>query len=158
VGVHQLLHLDLCDHAAIHQPIRPQFPGRGVPGDLLVHVGLREAGFISFVVAVPPIPDEIDEEVFMKAGAIGEGQARRLEARLGVVGVDVDDGDGEALGQVAGVQGAAARRRVGGVAHLVVGDDVDCATGVITRETREIEGLGHDPLAWEGGIAVHEDG
>ncbi len=102
-----------------------------MPADFLVHEGLGEAGLIPLVVAVPTIADQINEEIFLELGAIREGKAGHLDTGLRIIGVGVDDGDFEALGQVAGVQRAAAIDWVGRVAQLVVGDDVDRAARVV---------------------------
>ena len=62
----------------------------------------------------------------------------------------------EALRHVAGVGGRAALLRVGGEAHLVVGDDVDRAAGRVAVERLQVERLGDHALAGEGGVAVEQ--
>ena len=81
----------------------------------------------------------------------------RPRARLGVVGVDVDDRDVEALGEVARVARRAALARVGREADLVVRDQVQRAAGRVAVERREVERLGDDALAGERRVAVDQD-
>ena len=124
--------------------------------DPLVHERLRVGGLVGLVVAEAPVADEVDERVAPEGLAEGVGQADGGDAGLHVVGVHVDDGDVEALGQVRRVAGRAALVRVGGEAQLVVGDHVDRAPGRVARQRLEVERLGHDPLAREGGVAVDQ--
>jgi hypothetical protein len=76
---------------------------------------------------------------------------------LRVVAVDVEDRRLDHLGDVGAVAGRAGVGGVGGEADLVVDDDVDGAAGAIAGKLREIEGLGDDALAGEGGVAVDEE-
>ena len=93
----------------------------------------------------------------MEALAVGEREPNGGEAGPGVVGVDVDDRDLEALGEVARVGGGAAGLRIGREPELVVRDDVERAAGLVAVEPREVERLGDDSLAGEGGVAVDQD-
>ena len=45
----------------------------------------------------------------------------------------------------------------GGEADLVVDDDVDRAAGAVAAQLREVQGLGHDALAGERRVAVHQE-
>ena len=82
---------------------------------------------------------------------------RAADDGLGVVRVDVQDRDLQALGQVGRVAGGTALRRARRETDLVVDDDVDRAAGLVTLELGEVEGLLDDSLADEGGVAVDED-
>ena len=106
----QRVHLRRSQLAAFDEAIRPDFAHRGVPGDLLVEPRLGEARLVAFVVPVAPVADQIDEEVTTELAPIGRRQSRRFDARLGIVGVDVDDGNLEAARHVARVQRAVATR------------------------------------------------
>ena len=46
----------------------------------------------------------------------------------------------------------------GGEAEQIVDDDVDGAADVVAAERGQVEGLGEDALAGEGGVAVDDDG
>ena len=89
-------------------------------GDDLVHQRLRERRLVGLVVAVPAIADEVDEEILIEPLAIRDAQPHGLEARLRVVGVDVDDRNLEALREIARVVRRARVDRIGREADLVV--------------------------------------
>ena len=91
------------DDAARDQAARPDLTHRWVPRDLLVHQRLREGRFVALVVAVAPVADEVDQEIALEPLAICECQARNLDARLGIVGIDVDDRNFEAAREPAGI-------------------------------------------------------
>ena len=78
------------------------------------------------------------------------------DARLHVVGVHVDDRHVEALRGVRRVARGAALVRVGREAELVVRDQVDRAAGGVAGQRLEVERLGDDALAGEGGVAVDQ--
>ena len=84
------------------------------------------------------------------------GYLRRLHYGFGIVGVDVKDGGLNLLGDVGRVGGKARLVGLGGVAELVVDDDVDGAAGAVAGQFGEIEGLRDDALAGKGGLAVDE--
>ena len=140
-----------------HQRRGVLLPHGRVLRDLLIQQRLRERRLVALVVAVAAVADQVDEEVEREALPVGPRQPRRLDARLGVVGVDVHDRHLEAARQAAGVAGRERLVRLGGEAELVVGDDVDGAADVPAGEPREVERLGDDSLAGERGIAVDED-
>jgi hypothetical protein len=81
--------------------------------DLWYSSGWVKGRLVALVVPQAAVADQVDQKVAPKALAVGKGQPRRHDHPLRVVGVDVHDGDAEALGQVAGKQGAA--RVVGSV-------------------------------------------
>ena len=76
--------------------LRPELAHGRLRGDLPIHQRLGERRLVAFVVAVAAIADQIDQEVALELLAIRERQPRRLDARLGIVGVDVDDRNLEA--------------------------------------------------------------
>ena len=103
------------------------------------------------------VADQVDQHVLVEPVAVRHRQPHRGEAGLGVVGVDVDDRDVEALGEVGRVAGGARVLHVGGEADLVVGDEVERAAGAVALERAEVERLGHDALAGERRVAVDGD-
>ena len=76
---------------------------------------------------------------------------------LRVLAVDVEDRHLDHLGDVGAIPGRSALARRGGEADLVVHDDVDRAAGLVAGELREVQRLGDQPLAGEGGVAVDQD-
>ena len=124
--------------------------------DHLVHLGLGVGRLVGLVVAEAAVADQVDEHVVAELLAEGEGQPDRRHAGRHVIGVDVDDRDVEALGQVGGPGGRARVVGVGGEADLVVLDQVDRAADGVAVERLQVERLGHHALAREGGVAVQD--
>ena len=137
--------------------LRPDLPHGRMLGNSLVEQRLREGRFVALVVTVAPIADEVDQEVALELVPVRPREARRLDAGLHIVGVDVNDGNLEAAGETARVRRAVGFLRRRGEAELIVGDDVDGAAGLVARQPRQIERLGHHALAGEGGVAVNQD-
>ena len=140
-----------------HQLVRPDLADPLVRLDLRVHRRLRVRGLIGLVVPESAVADQIDQRVVPEALAEGERQADRGDARLDVVGVDVDDRDVEALREIGGPAGGAGVVGVGGEADLVVGDQVQRAADAVAVERLHVERLGDDALPGERGVAVDHD-
>jgi hypothetical protein len=117
---------------------------------------LRVGGLVLFVVAVAAVADQVDDDVVLEAAAVRHRQPDGRDAGLGVVGVDVDDREVEALGEVARIAGRAPIDRVSREADLVVRNQVQAAAGRVSLELGEVERLRDDPLRGEGGVAVDE--
>ncbi len=147
----------LGDHALVDQLAGEQLAHRRVLLDHRVHLGLRVGGLVGLVVAEAAVADQVDQHVVAELLAEGEGQPHGGDAGLDVVGVDVDDRDVEALGQVGGQRRRAGVIGVGGEADLVVLDDVDRAADGVAVERLEVERLRDDALAGERGVAVQDD-
>ena len=106
---------------------------------------------------MPPVADEVDEEVALEGLAVGDSKTGRFDTGLRVVGVDVDDRHLEAARQAAGVRGAERLARHRRKAELVVDDEMDGAAGVVAGQARQVERFGDDALAREGGVTVNQD-
>jgi hypothetical protein len=105
-------------------------------------------------VAVAAVADEVDNDVGMEGVAIVGGEGRDAYDSFGVLGVDVEDGDGETLSEIGGEATAVGLLGEGGEPEQVVDDDLDGPTHVVAFECCEIEGFGPDALAGEGGVAM----
>ncbi len=123
-----------------------------------VAAGLGDGGVVGFVVSVATVADEVDDDVGVEALAVLGGDSGDAHGRVGVFAVDVEDGDGQALGEVGGKAGGVRLVGVGGEAEEVVGDDVQGAADVVAGERGHVERLGGDALAGEGCVAVKDDG
>ena len=119
---------------------------------------LGDGGVVGFVVAVATVADEVDDDVGVEALAILGGDGGDAHGGVGVFAVDVEDGDGQALGEVGGEAGGVRLFGVGGEAEEVVGDDVHGAADAVAGEGGHVERLGGDALAGEGCVAVEDDG
>ena len=112
------------DGAVRHQPLGVERPHRRMLLDPGGHERLGVGRLVTFVVAVTAVAHQVYQHVLVECFPVVHRQPHRSQTRFGIVGVDVDDGNVEALGQVAGVVGRAGVTRVGGETDLVVGDDV----------------------------------
>ena len=107
---------------------------------------------------VAPVAHQVDYDVAVEFVAIHHREPHGRETRLGIVGVHMHDRCIEALREIARVVGGAPLARVCGETDLIVEDDVDRAAGRVSPQPREVEGLCHDPLAGERGVAVEQHG
>ena len=101
--------------------------------DLLVHRRLRVRRLVLLVVAEAAIADQIDHHIARETLAEFLGKMHGGDARIDVVGVDVNDRNVEAFGEIRGVARRARVARIGREADLVVGDEVQRAAGCVTR-------------------------
>ena len=152
-------HIDLrlLEDPFLHQSVSPDLPHRRMPADLLVHQRLRVRRLVALVVAVPAVPDEVDDDVFRKCHVEVDRQLDRGEARLGIIRVHVQDRKPEAQRDVARVAAGARVVRIGREPELVVGHDVNRAAVLVAGQPGQVEGLGYDSLPHERGVPVHQD-
>ena len=94
------LGIGLGENALVEQLARVLVTYGGLLGDPRGHQRLCVRGLVLLVVAEAPVADEIDDDVVLEAAAVGHSQANGGDAGLGIVGVDVDDREIEALGEV----------------------------------------------------------
>jgi hypothetical protein len=145
------------DHALFAEPLAVDRSQRRVRLDLPVEDRLRERRVVPFVVAVPPVADQVDDHVLLEALPELDRQPRRVDAGLGIVRVHVEDRRLDHLGHVARVLREAVVDRVRGEADLVVHDDVNRPTRPVRVELRQRQRLGDDALTREGRVAVDLD-
>ncbi len=119
---------------------------------------LGDGGVVDLGVAVAAVANEVDDDIGVEGGAVVGGDGGDADYGFGVLGVDVEDGDGEALGEVGGEARGVGLLGVGGEAEQVVDDDLDGAADGEAVDGGEVEGFGPDALAGEGGVAVDDHG
>ena len=146
----------LGDDALLDEPRRVEVADRRLLLDLRRHLGLRVGGLVGLVVAEAAVADQVDQDVVAELLAEREREPDGGDAGGHVVGVDVDDRDVEALGEVRRPAGRARVVRVGGEADLVVLDQVQRAADRVAVERLQVERLRHHALAGEGGVAVQD--
>ena len=120
--------------------------------------GLGDGGVVDFGVAVAAVADEVDDDVGVEGLAVFGGDGGDADDGLGVFCVDVEDGDGEALGEVGGEARGVGFGGQSSEAEEVVDDDLDGAADVVAVQGGEVEALGPDALSGEGGVAVDDHG
>ena len=123
-------------HALVDQLLLVELPHGRMRVDLLDHQRLRVRRLVLLVVTEPPVADEVDHDVLAEAAPVRHRQPGGGDRRLGIVGVDVDDRDVEALREIGRVPRRAALVRIGREADLVVRDQVQRAAGRIARRGR----------------------
>ena len=121
-------------------------------------MGLGKARFVPFVVTIAPVADEVDEKVAFEMVAIGHRHARHPDAGDRIVGIDMDNRNLEAFGQVAGIERAARVVGIGGKTDLIVGNNMNGAAGAVAFQAGKIERFGHNALARKGGVAMNLNG
>ena len=139
------------------ETIAPHFARRRMSANLFVQRRLGERWFVRLVVSVTTIAHDVDQEVLAEFRPVLNGQSNHLDARLRIVGVDVNDRNFESLREIAGV---ACRSRIDWIrreSDLIVHDDVQRSARSKAGEPRQIECLGHHPFPGESGITVHTD-
>ena len=140
------------------QRVRVQLSHGRVLLDQRIHARLRVRRLVRLVVAQAPVPDQVDHGAAPPLLPVCHREPHGCDARLGVVGVHVDDRDVEALGEVGRVARRARLVGLGREPDLVVGDDVEHTAGGVAVEPLEIDGLGDDPLTRERGVPVDQQG
>ena len=125
--------------------------------DLPVHGGLGEAGLIAFIVSVTPIAIHVDDNVASKFLAKLEGELADKHHRQRIVAVDVEDWCLDHLRYVGGVHRRARVLRQRGKSDLIVHHDVNGPASAITFQLRHVQGLCHDSLSGESGIAMDQE-
>ena len=144
------------EHALRPQPVGVGPGHRRVRGHRPVHHRLGEGRIVHLVVPVLAVADQVHEHVAPEALAVGDRQPHDVHGRLGVVGVHVEDRRVLDAGHVGRVARGPRLLRRGGEPDLVVHDDVHRAAGVVARQRRHRQRLGHDALAGERGVAVEQ--
>ena len=145
------------DDALLHQPRDIQLSHGRLLRDLLHHQRLCVGRLVLLVVPEAAVSDQVDDDVVPELLPVRERKPNRGDRRLRIVRVDVDDRDVEPLGKVARVARRPALVRVGREADLVVGDQVERAARRVAVEVRQVQRLGHDPLAGERRVTVNQN-
>ena len=116
--------------------LRVELVERRVVFDLCVAEGLGDGGVVDFAVAVAAVSDEVDDDVGVELVAILGSEGGDADDGGGIFGVDVEDGDGQALGEVGGEARGVRFFGLGGESDEVVDDDVDAAADRVAVDAR----------------------
>ena len=107
---------------------------------------------------MPPEAVHVNDDVAAELLPELKGQLRHVNGRLDVLGVNVKDRRLDHFADVGAIHGRTRVARRRSETDLVVDDDVDSAAGRIAFQLREIQGLGHQSLSGECGVAVDQHG
>src|SRR5208283_3156363 len=125
--------------------------------DAFVEARLGDGGIIHFAVPVTSVANEVNDHIRTKLRAIIRSETAHAHHGIGILGIDVEDGNALAAGDAGGVAGRVFLDGLGGEADQVVDDDVDGTTDRVSRKVSEVERFRPNALAGEGGVAVHDD-
>ena len=125
--------------------------------DALVHERLGEGRLIGLVVTVLSVAVEIDHDIMLELGTPVSGKLAGKVNSLDVVGIDMEDGGIDSLGNVGTVGGRASETRVGSETNLVIDNEMDGTTSRESRERVESKTLVDNTLGSEGSITVEQD-
>ena len=159
IGVLQLCRACRCRNLFVHQSICVELPRGLVPFYFPVHDWLGGRRFIRLIVAVAPVANQIDDDVFLESLPVFQGQAGNKENRLRIVRIHMEYWCFDHLRDVAAVIGRACIRRPAyRKAYLVVYDNMHSTAGAETRDLRHLERLRNDSLPRKCGVAVNQHG
>jgi hypothetical protein len=152
-----LVDIRLGERALLDELIDIDVDLRLLLSDALVHERLGEGRLIGLVVAVLSVAVEVNDNIVLELGApIGSKLADKVDS-LDVVGVNVENGSVDGLGNIGTVGGRSGESRIGGETNLVVHDEVNGTAGREGGERVEAETLVDDTLSSKGGITVEKD-
>ena len=124
--------------------------------DVAIHDRLREGRLVAFIVAEAAVAEHVDDHRLVELHAEFGGDLGRVDDRLRVVAVDVEDRRLDHLGHVRRIGRRAREARIGGEADLVVDDEVQRAGDAVAAQARQAEDLGDHALAGEGRVAMQQ--
>ena len=125
--------------------------------DFPVAQRLGNRGIVHLAVPVPAVADEIDHDGRAECVAIIERDPAHPNDGLKILGIDVENRNGQALRDIGTKPRRVAVARRGGKPDQIIDDDVHGTADVIAGQLRHIQSLGPDALAGERRIAVHGD-
>lgn len=117
----------------------------------------RSLRLIQLVVPVPPVPDHVHDDVFLKLLPVVHGDSKNLADDLRLVAVHVDNRRANCLRDLGAVEPGPRLRGAGGEPDLVVDHDVDDALRGVALEVLHLQVLVHDALPRERGVAVQQN-
>jgi hypothetical protein len=125
--------------------------------DARVAARLRHGRVVNLAVSVTTIANEIDDDVGVEGRAIVRGQSGDADNSFGVLCVDVEDGNRQALGEVRGEARAVGLFRKSGETEQVVDDHLNGSADFVTMQRGEIQRLCPNALSGEGCVAVNDE-
>lgn len=106
--------------------------------------------------AVLAVADEVNDDVVLELGAPVSGKLADKVDSLDIIGVDVEDGGIDGLGDISAVGGGASETRISGETDLVVDDEVDGTAGREGGQGVEAKTFVNDTLGSESGVTMEK--
>ena len=126
--------------------------------DAFIEQRLGDGRVVHLAVPVAAISDQVHNHVACEFRAVIRSNPPDAHDGVQVLGIDVEDRHGLALGKVGGKPGRVLLHGPRGEADQVVDDDLNRAAHGVRLEIGKIESLGPDALPGERRVAVHHDG
>src|SRR5690625_2544987 len=120
-----------CDVAAANERLCVEFARRALGLDKAVHQRLGHRGIIALVVTTAAVTNHVDDDVFIEALTVFEGEFGNGYARLGIIAVYGKYGQLVAQRHIGRIGRGTRGSRTGRKAHLVVDNHVDRSTGSV---------------------------
>ena len=156
LGLH-LCESRLLDDAVGDQAISVELGDGGMLLDPLVHDGLGELWFVGFVVTSTSVAPHVDDHIIVEGLAVFDGQPSDPSDGFRIVPIHMEDRRVDHLGDVGSVVATEGVGLLGRETNLVIHDDVERSADGVAIETHHVETFGHDSLAGEGRVAVHQE-
>lgn len=153
-----VLHLIGCNDLLALQAFRINAVDGRVVADLAINHRLGGFRIIHLIMAVPAVPDQINQEILLEQMAVSAGHTDGSNTGFGVVGIDMHYRDLIALRQITGVMRGAGIFTFGGEADPVIDDNMHSAAILITLQFADIKCFRNNAFTREGGIAMHKHG
>ena len=133
-------------------------PQRRMILDAIVEARLRDGGVVYFAVAVTTIANQVHDDVAAELRAVFGGELAHAHDCVGILPIDVKDGNRLALGDVRSEPRGMLLLGACGESDQIVDDDVDRAAHGVRLKVSKVERLGPNTLPSESGVTVHHDG
>ncbi len=125
--------------------------------DDLVHLGLREAGFVAFIVSPTAIAYQVDEDVLVKLVPVGMSHAHRHQRGFGIIGIHMDNGDFKAFRHVTRKECRPVILRLSRKAELIIHNNMNGTTYCVAMQVPQVQGLGDYAFTGESCVSVNKD-
>mmetsp|Transcript_57444 Transcript_57444/g.65878 ORF Transcript_57444/g.65878 Transcript_57444/m.65878 type:complete len:308 (-) Transcript_57444:736-1659(-) len=130
----------------------------GLLGDRLVHDRLRELWHIRFIVTIPAVAHEINDDVALVLLAEAGSNAGALDNGIDIVTVNVEDRGVANARQISAIWRRSTLLRISGETDLVVDDNVNGSADVEVLQVTESHNFVADALPSKGSITVENNG
>ena len=153
-----LLNFFFGNETRIEEASREEATDGWVRIDFGVEGGLGKVRFVSFVVSVAAIADDIEDDVFMEFLTKFESQLDDGGGSQGIVSVNVKDRQTKSFAGSGTVAGGAGVIGQSGKCDLIIDDDVDGSARAVSFEAGKIDGFSNDTLSDKSTISMDQNG
>jgi hypothetical protein len=153
-----LLNFFFGNETRIEEAAREETTDGWVRIDFGVKGGLGKVRFVSLVVSVAAIADDIEDNVFMEFLAKFESQLDDGGGSQGIVSVDVKNRQTKSFAGSGTVAGGAGVIWQSSKCDLIIDDDVDGSARAVSFEAGKIDGFSDDALSDKSAVSMDQNG